>query len=256
MGRPKKEKLTVTMAATEVKVIADRLGYKTIQDFMDDLAMGLIPPPADSTVPPSELPIVEDSGRSMEVAQPKSSVISEVLKRKSWAVEVEEAEAAEKLVSEPFLSEKVLNLPVETMNAADEVATVEDGVGNTNLVQVEGAHENSPPVEDGKVTAKPKSWSDVVSGNASYGNSISVEYIQLDSDVVHITDEEWVEGAQIWKFPVLVQVVSIKPSYMEMFRWVTLNWGKLNPRVSQLKAGLFVVDFTTEEERLEVLRKN
>lgn len=35
-----------------------------------------------------------------------------------------------------------------------------------------------------------------------------------------------------------------------------LNWGKLNPKVSQLKPSLFIVDFSPEEERMKVLCKN
>lgn len=90
--------------------------------------------------------------------------------------------------------------------------------------------EKQLPTELTKVSGKPKSWTEVVNGNSNYGNAITLEFIQNED--VQITEDEWAEGAQIWKFPVIFQVISIKPLYMEMFRWVNLNWGKLNPKVS------------------------
>lgn len=108
MGRLKKEKISVTIANTEAQVIEDRLGYKRIQDLLDDLTMGINPPTAVPTAPPPELPTVEGSGRSLEVAQPGLSLNPESSNKKSWAIEAEEAEVAEKSVVE-HLSLLMLN---------------------------------------------------------------------------------------------------------------------------------------------------
>lgn len=71
MVRPKREKTSITLPINDVQVIASRLGFKNPQDFLDDLAMGLIPPTADLVASPVKLPAVEGSGRSAEVAQPE-----------------------------------------------------------------------------------------------------------------------------------------------------------------------------------------
>lgn len=72
MGRPKKEKKTVTILTKDVQALTSRMGYKTTQDLLDDLAMGLIPPTANALIPSSKLPTMEGSSKSEEVTQPSS----------------------------------------------------------------------------------------------------------------------------------------------------------------------------------------
>lgn len=104
-------------------------------------------------------------------------------------------------------------------------------------------------------SGNPKSRTDVVKSNPSFGSPITLEYVE-STEVVQFSEEEWDEEARIWKFPTVIIVANIKPSYTEMSRWVTLNWGKLAPKLSQIKAGVFLVDFQSEDDRLDVLCKN
>lgn len=72
MDRHKKVKTTVTIAVSDAQILANKLVYKTAQDPMDDLAMSLILPTANSVAPRPKLQVEEGSGGSAEVAQPKS----------------------------------------------------------------------------------------------------------------------------------------------------------------------------------------
>lgn len=106
-----------------------------------------------------------------------------------------------------------------------------------------------------KGTINPKSWTDVLKGNQSIGEPISLEYIQ-PTEEIQISEDEWVEGAQIWKFPVVFMVANAKPSYMEMMRWISVNWARFSPKLSQIRSGVFLVEFQSDDDRLEVLCKH
>lgn len=228
-GRPRKEVTTVTLPNDEFQLIVDRLGYKCRQDLIDNLAMGIIPPIASPVAPPAELPTVEGSGKSTEVTCSKSET-GLAGKGSSWANEMEATDSAAK---QKELVDLVDSAPAAPVAGSD-------------------SKEIPPSNEPG---GNPKTWSEVLAGNRTSEKALCLEYIQ-PSSVVKITDDEWEEGARIWQFPILVTISNTKPTYTEMLRWVTVNWAKFNPKLSQLKAGIFLVEFSTEEERMGVLCKN
>lgn len=90
--RKTKKTVAVTLNDDEMQILLKSLGYTKKQDLLDDLAIGAIRPSADPVAPPTELPVVEDSGRSKAVAQPKSKVDPQNSKRTSWAEVVEATE--------------------------------------------------------------------------------------------------------------------------------------------------------------------
>lgn len=74
-------------------------------------------------------------------------------------------------------------------------------------------------------------------------------------DVVEITEEEQVEGGQLWKHKVMGTIISHRPSYVEMVRWTEVNWKAYKPIVTQLKPGVFIFRFNNEADRLDLLGK-
>lgn len=247
-GHPKKEITTVSFSFDEANILAKRLGYKTRQNLIDDLAMSLIPPTADPIAPLPVNPEVEGTGRSAEVAQPRSASVLSVGEKVSWSDEVDAAEAV-KSKSDPAI-EKLGEI---TTKSGDTSTSHANAMAIEALVEKVAAH--SIGAADLKDGGKPKPWTEILKSNQSIGNPITLESVQ-PTEEIKISEDEWEEGVQSWKFPVILMVAIAKPSYMEMLRWSTVNWAKLNPKMSQIKPGVFLVEFQSEEERMEVLCKN
>lgn len=52
------------------------------------------------------------------------------------------------------------------------------------------------------------SWADIIRGNRTHGNGIMLEYIKPGMEV-EITDDEWEEGAKIWRFPAVAKIINL-----------------------------------------------
>lgn len=232
MGRRKKN-VTVTVSAEEFHLIVERLGYKADQELLDDLAMGVIPPSAASDTLPTETPEVEDSGNTVMVAQHREANELELKKRSSWA---DEAEASEAMVAG--------NLPV--------IDPIPDGI---EVVSTESGKNDEAKIGGDAVEQNPKSWSEIVKGNRTGGKGLNLDFIPVEG-VVKITPEEWEEGASLWRYPVIAKIENARPSYDDIVKWVGINWKSYNPKGTQLKPGIFVFDFETEEQRLQIIQRN
>lgn len=57
---------------------------------------------------------------------------------------------------------------------------------------------------------KVKPWAEIVSGNYAFGNRMNLEYVK--------PGEEWMEGAQLWHFPVAGKVLNAGPPYAEIVK--------------------------------------
>lgn len=194
--------------------------------------MGVIPLLADHGASPKENVQVEGSGRSIEVAQPKSEKAPVMEKRLSWA---DECKIAEEGV-QPVLEETVL-------------------IVTPDVEKIEEKVELKKVVEDKKEEQVQKAWADVVRGNRIAGNGLELEYVRSGEEV-EITEDEWNEGEKIWRYPVVGKVVNSNPPYTEVLKWASVNWKKETPRVSQLKPGVFIFEFHSNEQKWDVLRKN
>lgn len=249
MGRPRKNQ-TVTLTAPELQTLVKRLGYGKVQELLYDLAMGLIPPTAKPISPPPELPAVEGSGGSPEVVLAKSPTGLKENQRISWADAVEATESQE---SGPSKDRDVT--PMDLVEKGTPPPQESNGEAAVKDQQI--ADSKKAPIADVAASSgNPKSWSDVVSGNHSYERVVNLEYIPPTEAVVKISQEEWDEGAKIWKFPVLVYSPTVKASYLEMSKWVSVNLERVKPKLSLIKNGVFLLEFQTDEERMEVLRRN
>lgn len=242
-GRPKKE-VPVTLSKDEILLIAKRLGFSTERDLLDDLAMGVIAPVAPPVDTLTVTPEAECSGKSAGVAQPKSleNLSVKCEKRKSWADLVEETEEVSGVA--PAM-EPIVNPDLMIPPAVEEA--VGGGKGASEVVKESGT-EVLP-------ATGPKTWSDVVKGNRAIGNGLSLDFFPVE-EVVRISEEDWEEGARLWKFPVVGSIVNARPSYTEVLKWVEVNWKSYAPRVTQLKPGVFVFDFQKEEHRIEVIQRS
>lgn len=230
-GRPKKDKSTVDMDINVLDLIASRFVYKKRHDFLDDLAMGIIPP---TTIPDASVrvtPVVGNVGGSTEVSQPKPDGISPK-KHESWADEVEKTESG-KMEEKGVLIDSKLN-----------------SVDNPPILPVQETE-----IVKEKLIAPTLSWADITTGNCSYGNGMSLEYFKSRMEV-KITDDEWEEGAKLWKFAAVAKIINARPAYAKVLKWVAVNWKSNAPKVSQLKPGLFLFEFNSEEQRLDAMMKN
>lgn len=85
------------------------------------------------------------------------------------------------------------------------------------------------------------------------GIECGLELVAQGGDAVSFSDEEWEDGKKLWKHAVISRVASRSPSYPAMLRWVEVTWGNYKPHVYQVKPGIFLFEFKTEEDRLAVL---
>ena len=85
------------------------------------------------------------------------------------------------------------------------------------------------------------------------GNELNLKFVKPGAEV-QITEAEWQEGAGLWRHPVIGQVVNASVSYAEIVKWA--SWKDCVTTVSQIKPGLFLFDFFTEEERFGAINKN
>lgn len=200
---------TVTVSINEFQLIADGLGYKDRQSLIDNLVIGVIPRTADPGAPPKVSLEIVGLGKSPQVAYPRSDD-SKKNKRQSWANEVKEAEAAEKLA---------------------DLAKGETEKGEQLVKPDEQIAKKADPI------AKP--WAEIIRGNRAFANGMTLAYIQLGEEML-ITEEEWEEGAKLWHFPTVAKVLHTRPVYSEMQKWASINWKSNTPRVSQLKPGGFL----------------
>lgn len=100
-----------------------------------------------------------------------------------------------------------------------------------------------------------KTYSSIVKGNRAGDSAFSLKYVE-PGEYVEISADDWDEGGQIWNHAVMGMVVSQKPSYAEMCRWVEVNWKSCKPSVTQLKPGVFIFQFSSEAEKMGVLGKH
>lgn len=230
-GRPRKHPVTVTMTQDEALALAKGLGYASERDMLDDLAMGRIRP-AESQPKAS----LEGSEVPEETNLPDSEVNLEKGKGSSWSEQVEQEE---KEVAQAVQNPSIGVNPFAVK--AQVVSDLKSGAGNSQA----------------DVTKNVKTWMDVVKGNRALGSGLSLEFVPpTNVDSVKISQEEWDEGATLWKFPVVGMVVNAKPSYSEVMKWVEVNWKSFAPAITQLKPGVFVFDFSKEDHRLSVLQRN
>lgn len=97
-------------------------------------------------------------------------------------------------------------------------------------------------------------WAEIVKGNRAIGNGLQLEFVYNTGEAI-ISDEEWEEGAQLWKHPLICEVKGTITPYTEMLKWASNTWKNQTPSISQLKPGIFLFDFHSEEQKLDVLRK-
>lgn len=224
-GRPKKEN-PITLSAEEAQLLMNRLGYKDRQNLIDDLAMGTIPSIANSDATIPATPVSVGAGRSTEVSRAGSKTNLDKDNRVSWADQADREDAGE-----------VAELP--PVNVAAEDAIQEKGL----------------EVADKNPRQTTPTWSEIVMGNRSFGNGLNLEFIPSGEEVV-FSDKEWEEGAKVWSYPLAGKFGKARPAYAEVLKWVSITWKKDTPKVFQLKPGLFLFEFHSEEQRIDVLARN
>lgn len=114
-GRPAKtKKVSVTLNHDEIQHLKERLGYKEIQDLLDDLALGEIP---KSAISPSKPGMATSEKSPVQITTPVSSKSP---KGVSWAdkVETEEAQCSLQTVSE-VIGEKLEALDIQKETEKD-----------------------------------------------------------------------------------------------------------------------------------------
>lgn len=74
--------------------------------------------------------------------------------------------------------------------------------------------------------------------------------------IVEFSKDEWDEGGAIWKHAVVGAVVSIRPSYTDIQRWVEVNWKEYKHRVSHVRLGVYLFEFQSENDKMEVLSRS
>lgn len=221
-GRPKK--VSVTLSKEEFHVLAARLGYSD-QVLRDDLAMGLIPPVAPPVAPPTAMP----EGKSAEVTRHGS---------KPDLVGKEDSKTQSKS-------------PQKLLSWADE-EEIEDALRATKEKAAQQPEKQELQKQDEPL--KAKSWAAVVK-DADPDMPMELEFIKPGM-TVEFTKEEWEEGNSIWKHVVVGSVVSIRPSYADVMRWVDVNWKAYKPRVSHIRPGVYLFEFQSEEDKWDILGKS
>lgn len=228
-----------------------RKKWLTLEAFFEALAMRA----QSCTTPPSPASMGKKAEVQVENNQQQSA------RRKSWADEVEEQET---LDSEPIVVVVEKAIEVEKMVSEAEKQEKEEGVAVENHAHTEGGSiekvQSNKEVTGVEVVGEQvksntpvmKSYYEIVIGNRAGDVGLALQFVPVGG-VVEITEAEWEEGAQIWEHTVMGMVVSHKPSYAEMMRWVEVNW---KAYVTQMKPGVFLFQFKSEAEKMEVLGKH
>lgn len=232
-------KNSVVLSCKEFHVMAVRMGYTSDQNLRDDLAMGLIPPTPIPVTHPTALLEVEGSGNLVEVSRhrsepnltkenPNQNQNQEVTKpnsqrRLSWADEAE----------------------VEEAQQIGKTKSIEDGETSTRSNQ-----------ETIKAAAEPrtKTWAGVVIYDGR-GFSTDLEFIKPGM-TVEFSKEQWDEGSNIWKHVVIGVVVSFRPSFPDVQRWIEVNWKSYKPKIYHVRPGIYLFEFRSENDKKEVLSKS
>lgn len=98
------------------------------------------------------------------------------------------------------------------------------------------------PSEIGVENPKLKPWVEVVKSNRAFENEEELAFV-APGEVVKISESEWEEGGKLWQHAVLVTPVSAKPGFLQMQRWAQIVWKNWEPRMSQVKPGVFLFEF-------------
>lgn len=186
----------------------------------------------DAPMSPSTSAQKLDQGEEAE----KGTEMEPATRSRSWADESDSAECAK--------TEVDLGPPLQTTAKAQG--------GLQNLTTGEGAAQGKPQATD------RNTYSEVVRGNRTGGSGFGPRDVQTPrtpgSEVV-ISEEEWKQGGSLWKHAIMGVVVSHKPSYAEMVKWVAYNWKEGKPQTSQVRPGVFLFEFKSEDEKIAILSK-
>lgn len=104
------------------------------------------------------------------------------------------------------------------------------------------------------VEKSTKSFLDAVKNDGLDTNG-NLEFI-IPGSRVTFSEEEWEEGNKLWQHVVLGAFLSFKPSYSDVLRWVGVNWKSYKPKVSHLKPGIYLFEFSCKEDQRVVLSRN
>lgn len=231
------------------------MGYKTAQDLIDELAMGLIPSTAGTLTPSSKLPAVEGSSKSTEVSQPDflvdSGAVHDDLKNQiSVQAPIVEAKDSSdgKIDANPNVQKVTWADQVELEEAQASLKSVEAVEKENQQAMKEATNQIS------KVAPLPKTFSEVVKNNCLDSDG-DLDFISPGS-TVEFSKEEWEEGNALWKHAILGAILSFKPSYADVQRWVEVNWKEYKPRISHMKPGVYLFEFNLKEDQIAMLSRN
>lgn len=235
-----RQKNSVVLSSDEFHVIAMKMGYKSDQNLRDDLALGLIPPTAKPVAPSTAAPEAEGSGQSLEVARHST----------------EPDMVGKGLVKVP-IDPNPKNLASQKRLSWAEITEIEEEKEAAIAKAKEGASLIQGVMDKDKEATKPegKTWAGIVRDGGANEVSTELEFIKPGM-TVEFSEEEWEEGKTIWKHALIGAVVSFRPSFADVQRWVESNWKIYKPKISHVKPGVYLFEFQSEEDKIDVLSKS
>lgn len=195
-----------------------------------------------------EVPLSVEVLPSVEEEIPDSNPVLE------HAGQVKEGKANPPVAPTP---EKEVVSPIENIviTGVTQRLSWENQVEGMSLKQGETQIEEPPKIKENlNLQGTGQSWAELVRKNRSIVKC-GLEYIEQSPGPVVFTDEEWDDGRKLWKYAVISRVASHTLSYPTMVRWIEVTWGNYKPHVSQVKPGIFLFNFHSEEDRTAVLRR-
>ncbi|XP_020252366.1 uncharacterized protein LOC109829738 [Asparagus officinalis] len=98
-----------------------------------------------------------------------------------------------------------------------------------------------------------KSWISLFSDNRKMGNDLELNYVPSESkDSVIFDDDEWNEGAKIWQFSLIGQVLGMNIRFKAMESFIKKVW-KHSPEICLLRAGIFLFKFKSKNDMNDVI---
>lgn len=102
-------------------------------------------------------------------------------------------------------------------------------------------------------TDAPPSWADIARANRDPRNGMPLSFIS-PTEILQFSAAELTEGAKLWNSSLIGMVVGASPNYGEVCKYVNSAWRDIgHTRIHQLRKGIYLFDFSSEEDRAKAL---